>query len=81
MKSLFISILVLMLTACSITPTSETTEENQQQEPIETEQETKENESKNEPESPAPNYENQEMFLPQLITLFKATNEAKLFRN
>ena len=57
MKSLFISILVLMLTACSITPTSETTEENQQQEPIETEQKTKENESKNEPESPAPNYE------------------------
>ena len=47
MKSLFISILVLMLTACSITPTSETTEENQQQEPIETEQKTKENESKN----------------------------------
>ena len=57
MKSLFISILVLMLTACSITPTSETTDENQQQEPIETEQKTKENESKNEPESPAPNYE------------------------
>ena len=57
MKSLFISILVLLLTACSITPTSETTEENQQQEPIKTEQETKENESKNEPESPAKNYE------------------------